>query len=77
MPDNEQNEPKVTPTAPSVEEPKPMAEVLPLFQVKFKSGQGQQVAATTADEVRAQMVKTYGEEYEILSIEEIKPVEVK
>ena len=42
------------------------------FQVKFKSGQGQQVVAESAEDVRAQMVKTYGEDYEILSIEEIK-----
>jgi len=75
MPENEEKETVATPPAPSippVEEPKPMAEVLPLFQVKFKSGQGQQVAAKDADTVRAQMVKTYGPEYVILSIEEIE-----
>jgi len=67
MPDNEQTEAA----------PQPMAEVVPLFQVKFKSGQGQQMTGASADAVRAEMVRIYGEDYEILSIEEIKPVEVK
>ncbi len=53
-------------------DPKPMEEVLPRWQVKFKSGQGQQVQAATADEARAAMVKCYGEEYEIDSIVELK-----
>lgn len=42
-----------------------------LFQVKFKSGQGQQVPAETAEEARAMMVAHYGEDYEIESVEEL------
>lgn len=44
-----------------------------LFQVKFKSGHGEQVHGASADEVRALMEKNYGAEYEILSVEDITP----
>lgn len=48
---------------------------LTMFQVKFKSGQGQQVPAPSAEHVRAEMVRVYGEDYAIESIEEVKKAE--
>jgi hypothetical protein len=39
-----------------------------MWQVKFKSGQGQQVAGPSADAVRALMATHYGADYEVLSI---------
>jgi hypothetical protein len=54
------------PDAPIVIPPEPK-----LWQVRFKSGQGQQVRGANADVVRALMVKTYGADYEILSITEV------
>lgn len=56
------------------EEPIVMAEEHPRWQIKFKSGQGQQVTAATADEARAWAVGHYGEDY---AIESIEPVIVK
>lgn len=51
----------------------PVLETQPTrWQVKFKSGHGQQVPGASADEVRALMAKTYGEDYEIESIQEVK-----
>ena len=58
-------------TPPKTEAPAP--DTRKVFQVKFASGQGQQVPAASADEVRAMMVKHYGADYEIESIEEVKP----
>jgi hypothetical protein len=46
-----------------------------LWQVKFKSGQGQQIAGTSEGDVRKKMVKIYGEDYEIESVEPIAPTE--
>ncbi len=42
------------------------------WQVKFKSGQGQQVVAGSADDARVAMAKLYGEDYAIESITELK-----
>lgn len=39
-----------------------------MWQVKFKSGQGQQVAGPSANAVRALMATHYGADYEVLSI---------
>lgn len=50
--------------------PKPMAAVVEpkLWQVIFKSGQGEQVAGNGADAVRGLIEKRYGKDYEIVSI---------
>ena len=47
------------------------------WQVKFKSGQGQQVALPTEAAVRKHMTDVYGPEYEIESVTEITPKPVK
>jgi hypothetical protein len=63
---------KLTPAQKAALESKPLADAPQMWQVKFKSGQGQQVAGGSADEVRALMAKHYGEDYEIDRIDEIK-----
>lgn len=45
-----------------------------MWQVMFKSGQGQQIAGDSEDAIRSAMVKQYGEDYEIVSIVPV-PVE--
>lgn len=49
----------------------PLKDEPQMWQVKFKSGQGQQVAGSSADEVRALMAAHYGEDYAIDSITEL------
>lgn len=59
------------PPKPPMPAPKPPMAVLAepkLWQVTFKSGQGEQVPGTGADVVRGLMEKRYGKDYEIVSI---------
>ncbi len=51
-------------STPLVEEPK-------RWQIKFKSGQGQQVTHPSAEAAREWAVGHYGEDYEIESITEL------
>lgn len=61
----------VFPQGAKLGDPKPLLDEPQMWQVKFKSGQGQQVAGASADEVRALMATHYGEDYEIDSITEL------
>lgn len=52
-----------------------MADDKKLFQVKFESGQGEQILADDEAAVRAQIEKNYGEDYAktVTSVQDITP----